>query len=114
MNHLFCLFVIVLFVLLTPNVLLRLPPKGGKWTVAIVHGLVFAFILHFSYMYYFKSREGAETMPTTMPTASGMPTTMPTASGMPTTMPTTIPTASGMPTTMPTGTVKPPAKKGMM
>ena len=102
MNHLFCLFVIVLFVVLTPNVLLRLPPKGGKWTVAIVHGLVFAFILHFSYMYYFKNREGAETMPTTMPT-----TTMPT-----TTMPTTMPTA--MPTTMPTGTGKPATKKGMM
>jgi len=62
MNHLFCLFIVVLFVLLTPNVLLRLPPKGGKWTVAIVHGLVFAFILHYSYMYYFKATEGATTM----------------------------------------------------
>ena len=62
MNHLFCLFIVVLFVLLTPNVLLRLPPKGGKWTVAIVHGLVFAFILHYSYMYYFKATEGATNM----------------------------------------------------
>jgi len=58
MNHMFCLFIVVLFVLLTPNVLLRLPPKGGKWTVAIVHGLVFAFVLHFAYMYYFKATEG--------------------------------------------------------
>jgi hypothetical protein len=65
MNHLFCLFIVVLFVLLTPNVLLRLPPKGGKWTVAIVHGLVFAFILHYSYMYYFKATEGLA-MPSAM------------------------------------------------
>ena len=62
MNHMFCLFVFVLFVLLTPNILLRLPPKGGKWTVAIVHGLVFAFILHYSYMYYFKATESMASM----------------------------------------------------
>jgi len=110
MNHLFCLFVIVLFVLLTPNILLRLPPKGGKWTVAIVHGLVFAFVLHFSYMYYFKSREGATGMPSTMP-PTGMPSTMP-PTGMPSGMPTAMPTA--MPTGMMNGTVKPPTKKGMM
>ena len=64
MNHMFCLFVFVLFVLLTPNILLRLPPKGGKWTVAIVHGLVFAFILHYSYMYYFKAIESMASMHT--------------------------------------------------
>ena len=64
MNHMFCLFIVVLFVLLTPNILLRLPPKGGKWTVAIVHGLVFAFILHYSYMYYFKAIESMASMHT--------------------------------------------------
>lgn len=36
----------LLFVLLTPGVLLRLPPNGNKWTVAIVHALVFILILH--------------------------------------------------------------------
>jgi len=72
MNHLFCLFIVVLFVLLTPNVLLRLPPKGGKWTVAIVHGLVFAFILHYSYMYYFKATEGATgSMPAALKNMTG-------------------------------------------
>ena len=40
------LYVALLFVLLTPGVLLRLPPKGSLLTVAIVHGLVFALVYH--------------------------------------------------------------------
>ena len=48
--HLICtLYVALLFVLLTPGVLLRLPPKGSLLTVAIVHGLVFALIYHFTH-----------------------------------------------------------------
>jgi len=39
------LYVAVLFVLLTPGILLRLPPKGSPLVVAIVHGAVFALIL---------------------------------------------------------------------
>ena len=58
MNTALAIFVLILFVALTPGVLLRLPPKGSKYVVAIVHGLVFAFILHFVYMFYFKTREG--------------------------------------------------------
>ena len=49
MNLLGSLYVVLLFVLLTPGVLLRLPPNGGKLTVAVVHGLVFAVVLHFTY-----------------------------------------------------------------
>ncbi len=41
---------IVLFVLLTPGVVLTLPPGGSKLTVALVHAVVFAlahkFITH--------------------------------------------------------------------
>jgi len=40
---------VVLFVILTPGILLRLPPGGGKLTVAVVHGIVFALVTHFSY-----------------------------------------------------------------
>jgi hypothetical protein len=40
-----CLYTIVLFVLLTPGILLRLPPKGSPLVVAIVHGAVFALIM---------------------------------------------------------------------
>lgn len=35
----------LLFFLLTPGILLTLPPKGKKMTVAAVHALVFGLIL---------------------------------------------------------------------
>ena len=40
------LFAALLFIALTPGVLLRLPPKGSKWTVLIVHAIVF-FLIYF-------------------------------------------------------------------
>jgi hypothetical protein len=43
------LYVAVLFVLLTPGILLRLPPKGSPLVVAIVHGAVFALVLCLTY-----------------------------------------------------------------
>ena len=49
MNLLMTLYVAALFVLLTPGVLVKLPPKGSLITVAIVHGLVFALIYHLSH-----------------------------------------------------------------
>ena len=58
MNAGFSIFVVLLFVLLTPGILLRLPPKGNKYTVAVVHGLVFAVVLYFVCLYYFKKTEG--------------------------------------------------------
>jgi len=45
------LITVVLFVLLTPGILVRLPRKGSKWTVAIVHGIVFAVVMHVVYWY---------------------------------------------------------------
>jgi hypothetical protein len=41
------LFAGLLFFLLTPNVLLRLPKNGSKITVAILHAIVFSVILYF-------------------------------------------------------------------
>ena len=38
------LFVAVLFFVLTPGVLLRLPPGGSKLTVAAFHAVVFAVV----------------------------------------------------------------------
>jgi len=43
------LFIAVLFVALTPGVLLTLPKKGSKMTVAVVHGLVFAVVFHLTH-----------------------------------------------------------------
>ena len=42
---------VALFVLLTPGILLRLPSSGSKWTVALVHGVVFAVAMHVLYLY---------------------------------------------------------------
>lgn len=43
------LYVALLFILLTPGILLRLPANSSKLTVAIVHGLVFAVVFHFTH-----------------------------------------------------------------
>ena len=43
------LYVVVLFVVLTPGILLRLPPKGSPLVVAIVHGAVFAIVLYLTH-----------------------------------------------------------------
>ena len=47
-NILMMLYMVVLFVLLTPGVLLRLPARSSKVTSAIVHGLIFTVVLHFT------------------------------------------------------------------
>ena len=45
------IYIFLLFVLLTPGILLSLPPKGSKWSMAIVHGLVFALVWCFTNNY---------------------------------------------------------------
>lgn len=40
------IFLAVLFVVLTPGVLLSLPPKSPLLTKAVVHGLVFAVVYY--------------------------------------------------------------------
>ena len=47
-NWIMFVYVAVLFFLLTPNILLSLPPKGSKYVVAFVHALVFASVLCFT------------------------------------------------------------------
>ena len=49
MSLLDSLYAAVLFFLLTPAILLRLPKNGNKFTVAGVHALVFALIFHFTH-----------------------------------------------------------------
>ena len=49
MNFFVTLYVAVLFIVLTPGVLLTLPKGGSKLTVAAVHALVFAVIYHFTH-----------------------------------------------------------------
>jgi hypothetical protein len=54
------LFVAALFAVLTPGVLLSLPPGGSKLVKAGVHGLVFALVLHYTYHYVARMTEGFE------------------------------------------------------
>lgn len=44
MQLLMTLFVAALFFVLTPGILLSLPPNGSKVTVAITHAIVFAIV----------------------------------------------------------------------
>jgi hypothetical protein len=44
MSVIVALYVALLFVLLTPGLLLRLPPNGGKWTVTLVHAAIFGLV----------------------------------------------------------------------
>jgi hypothetical protein len=48
---------ILLFVVLTPGILLYLPSKGSKWTVAFVHAILFAVVLTSIQKYVYNTRE---------------------------------------------------------
>lgn len=41
-------YLVFLFYVLSPNILLRLPPTGSKHLVAIVHAVVFALVYHYT------------------------------------------------------------------
>lgn len=63
------LFAGLLFFLLSPNILLRLPKNGNKFTVAGVHAVVFTFVLYFFNSFFHRlvggimdsNREGMKT-----------------------------------------------------
>jgi hypothetical protein len=48
-NPIMFVYAFLLFFVLTPGVLLSLPPKSGKMTVALTHALVFALIWTFTH-----------------------------------------------------------------
>jgi len=60
MHWILILYTVLLFVLLTPAILVRLPPNGNKWTVAFVHGLIFALVYHFTHHFVLKLSYGFE------------------------------------------------------
>lgn len=61
------LYVFILFFVLTPGVLLSLPPGGSKMMVAVVHALVFAIVYYFTHkaVWRFGSMMGREGMTAT-------------------------------------------------
>jgi len=49
MNVYMSLYLALLFVVLTPGVLLSLPPGGSKLVVAATHGVVFAIVYYLTH-----------------------------------------------------------------
>lgn len=49
MKWLMTLYAAALFYLLTPGVLLRLPPGGTQTAVALTHAAVFGLVWHFTH-----------------------------------------------------------------
>ena len=58
MNWLSFVYVAVLFFVLTPGILVSLPPKSSKMVVALVHAIVYTIILTFTYHPVSKLVEG--------------------------------------------------------
>lgn len=48
MNLIVALYAALLFFILTPGILLRIPKNGSNRTVTAVHAIVFAIILYFT------------------------------------------------------------------
>jgi hypothetical protein len=49
MQYLMTLYTALLFFVLVPGVLVTIPPKGSKMVQALVHGLVFALVYHYTH-----------------------------------------------------------------
>jgi len=60
MNLYVSLYVALLFVVLTPGILLTFPRKGSKLVVAVVHGLVFALVYHLTHKAVWLATSGEE------------------------------------------------------
>ena len=86
MNVLMILYVFVLFFVLTPGILVTLPPKGSKMVVAAVHAIVFSLILWATHKMVWKftskTLEGLTPSPAPVP-ASVSKRTMPQSETIP-------------------------------
>jgi hypothetical protein len=62
MNLIVALYCALIFFVLTPGVLLRIPSNGSKLVVAGVHALVFAAVLYLTQKFVWKLSLGLEGM----------------------------------------------------
>ena len=75
MNILLFLILVVLFVLLTPGIVVYLPPKSSKLTTAITHGVIFAIIWSLSHKFLWRTTSRMTSM--TFMEGMSTPTTTP-------------------------------------
>jgi len=71
------IYAAILFFLLTPAILVRLPPGGSKWTVAAVHAIVFAILFHFTHKFVWRLGARFEGMETETETPTVNPKKLP-------------------------------------
>ena len=71
------IYAAILFFILTPAILIRLPPGGSKWTVAAVHAIVFAIIFHFTHKIVWRMGARLEGMTATSAPATATAATKP-------------------------------------
>lgn len=60
MNWICTVYIAVLFFVLTPGILVTLPPKSSKLIVAGFHAIVFALVWHFTHKMVWKLSSGRE------------------------------------------------------
>jgi len=65
-------YAFVLFFILTPGILLSLPPRGSKMMVAATHALVFALVFVLTHKMLMKFSSKMEGMMTPGPMNNGM------------------------------------------
>lgn len=58
MNIFMALYAFILFFVLTPGIVLSLPPKGSKTVVALTHALVFAVVWYLTSKFVWKATSG--------------------------------------------------------
>jgi hypothetical protein len=72
MNVVVAIYAAILFFVLSPGILLSLPPKGSKMMVAATHAVVFAVVLYFTQKMVWRA-----SMMMTMPSREGMGPSLP-------------------------------------
>jgi amino acid permease len=62
MNWICTIYAALLFFVLTPGILVTLPPKSSKLVVAGFHAVVFALVYHFTHKIVWRMSSGREGM----------------------------------------------------
>jgi len=71
MSVVMALYLVVLFVVLTPGVFVSLPPKGSKLVVALTHAVVFAVVYQLTHRMVARALEGFAVNVVTNPSSMG-------------------------------------------